>query len=325
MRDVSGTEDQAAHHVLMVRPARFAGNAQTAASNRFQRLGADSTSLEAHVGAVAEFDGLVGALRHNGVRVVVVDDTPHPATPDAVFPNNWVSFHADGTAVLYPMLAPNRRLERRRDILETLVDEHGFRLDEVVDLTHGEREGRFLEGTGSLVLDRRNRIAYACLSPRTDPAMLAEFGQRLGYEPVSFAAVDPAGLPVYHTNVMLSVGDRFAAVCTESIVEVDRGRVLGTLRSTGHEVVELTMAQMGSFAGNLLELKGEEEKPLVVLSAAGLASLDGGQLDAFQRLGLACVAAPLGTIERLGGGSARCMIAEIHLPRRSPGGSYGVP
>jgi hypothetical protein len=316
MSDAPAPDDQVARDVLMIRPAHFSGNAQTAASNRFQQLGSGTASEDAQPAAAAEFDGLVHVLRDQGVRVCVFDDLPEPVTPDALFPNNWVSFHADGTAVLYPMLAPNRRLERRRDILEAISDKHGFHLNRVIDLTHGEQQGRFLEGTGSLVLDRPDRVAYACLSPRTDADMLAEFASKLGYEAVSFSAVDAGGYPVYHTNVMLSVGERFAAVCTAAIVEPDRRRVLDKLQSTGHEVIELTRTQMERFAGNLLELRGADDRHFVVISAAGHASLKAGQKQAFARAGLAFAVAPLPVIERLGGGSARCMIAEIQLPRR---------
>jgi hypothetical protein len=300
----------------MIRPACFSGNAETAASNRFQDLEPGSTSASPQLAAAAEFDGLVHVLRTKGVRVYVFADRVEPVTPDALFPNNWVSFHADGTAVLYPMLAPNRRLERRLDILEVLSDEHRLRLDRVIDLTHGEQQGRFLEGTGSLVLDRRHRVAYACLSPRTDPGMLSEFGRRLDYETVPFVAVDVNGYPIYHTNVMLSVGERFAAVCTEALVDADRRRVLDRLESTGHAVIELTRKQMRCFAGNMLELGGVGDERLVAVSAAGYASLDASQKQIFAGLGISFAVAPLPTIERLGGGSARCMIAEIQLPRR---------
>jgi len=316
LSDGSAPEDQTSNHVLMIRPARFSGNTETAASNRFQNLGAGTAVADAQLAAAGEFDGLVDVLRAKGVRVFVFDDLPEPVTPDALFPNNWVSFHSDGTAVLYPMLAPNRRLERRRDILAALDDEHGFRLNRVIDLTHGEQQGRFLEGTGSLVLDRRNRLAYACLSPRTDATMLAEFADKLDYEAVPFSAIDANGFPVYHTNVMLSVGERFAAVCADAIVEPDRRRVLDKLRCTSHEVIELTRTQMECFAGNLLELRGAGEDHFVVLSAAGVASLDARQKMVFAGVGLSLEAVPLPTIERLGGGSARCMITEIQLPRR---------
>ena len=316
MNDARAPEDQVAHRVLMIRPARFSGNAETAASNRFQQVEYGTASDDPQLAASAEFDGLVQVLRTRGVEVFVFDDRIEPVTPDALFPNNWVSFHADGTAVLYPMLAPNRRLERRRDILDALDHVHGFRLDRVIDLTHGEQQGRFLEGTGSLVLDRRYRVAYACLSPRTDPMMLAEFARKLDYEALSFSASDANGYPIYHTNVMLSVGERFAAVCTEAIVEADRCRVLEKLQSTGHEVIELTPHQMARFAGNLLELRGAGQERVAALSASGFASLHATQKLAFVRLGITFAVAPLPTIERLGGGSARCMIAEIQLPLR---------
>lgn len=325
MSDVREPEEQVAHHVLMIRPARFAGNWETAASNRFQQLESATASDDPQAEASAEFDGLVNVLRAKGVEVFVFEDRLHPVTPDALFPNNWVSFHADGTAVLYPMLAPNRRLERRRDILEALDRERGFRLDRVIDLTHGEQQGRFLEGTGSLVLDRRHRIAYACRSSRTDPVMLAEFAVKLEYEPFPFSAVDAEGHPIYHTNVMLSVGEHFAAVCTEAIVAPDRRRVLDKLESTGHEVIELTRGQMACFAGNLLELRGSGYERTAALSAAAFGSLQPAQKQVFARLGVSLAVAPLPTIERLGGGSARCMVAEIHLPRRDAGTPLGMP
>lgn len=316
MNDARVPEEQVAHRVMMIRPLRFSGNAETAASNRFQQLESGDPFDDPRVAARAEFDGLVQVLRTKGVEVFVFDDRVEPATPDALFPNNWVSFHADGTAVVYPMLAPNRRLERRRDILDALDHVHGFRLDRVIDLTHGELQGRFLEGTGSLVLDRRHRVAYACLSPRTDPVMLAEFARKLDYEALPFSAKDANGYPIYHTNVMLSVGERFAAVCAEAIVKSDRHRVLDKLQSTGHEVIELTRQQMAHFAGNLLELRGAGEERVAALSAAAFASLHSAQMQTFERLGVTFAVAPLPTIERLGGGSARCMIAEIQLPMR---------
>ncbi len=292
------------------------GNTETAASNRFQRLDASADAATDQASAVAEFSALATALENAGIRVHVFEDTLEPHTPDAIFPNNWISFHADGTVVLYPMLAPNRRLERRMEIVAALGAEQGFAIKRIVDLTHGETRGRYLEGTGSLVLDRVNRIAYACLSPRTDAELLAEFSRQLDYEPVAFRATDAAGVPIYHTNVMLSVGTHFAAVCTAAIVESDRQNVVRRLRETGHEILDLTMAQMESFAGNLLELGSADASRVVALSAGALQSLETSQLQLFQRLQLRPVAVPLTTIERLGGGSARCMIAEIHLPVR---------
>jgi hypothetical protein len=213
------------------------------------------------------------------------------------------------------MLAPNRRLERRLDILESLSITHGFAVRRLVDLTYREAEGKYLEGTGSLVLDRVNHVAYACLSPRTDPDVLGEFAQQLDYELVVFNAVDETGMPVYHTNVMMSVGGRFAAVCAASLNDADRSAVLGRLRATGREILELSFDQMSCFAGNMLELGGEQDKGTVFLSEAALRSLDASQTGFLHRL-VRVVAVPVPTIERLGGGSVRCMIAEIHLPRR---------
>jgi hypothetical protein len=307
-------EEQSTRDVLMVRPGHFTGNEQTAASNRFQQLDGPP-QVDVRSAAIAEFNGMVAALEEHGVRVRVFDDVPTIVTPDSLFPNNWVSFHADGTAVLYPMLAPNRRLERRREILDALVRDHGFRIDRVIDLTYAEQDGLFLEGTGSLVLDRRNRIAYACLSPRTDRRMLDVFARKLDYEPLPFTALDRSGHPVYHTNVMMSIGSRFAAVCASAITDADRRKVLDRLESTGHDVVELGMSQMEGFAGNVLEVQGRAGGVLAV-SAAGLASLDEIQRSRFESLGLVFATAPLPVIERIGGGSARCMIAEIHLPSR---------
>lgn len=307
------TEAQTTSHVLMIRPMRFAGNVQTAASNRFQQL--DATVVDAQAVALSEFDALTQALRANGIDVHIVDDTPEPHTPDSIFPNNWVSFHADGTVVLYPMLAPNRRLERRLDIVEALDLHDGFRVLRTVDLTHREAEGKFLEGTGSLVLDRINRIAYACLSPRTDMDVLGEFAQRLDYDIVAFEAFGADGTPIYHTNVLMSVGARYAAICSASIEPQRRAAVMETLAKSGREVIDLTMEQMNSFAGNMLELQSHSGAPVLAMSEAARTVLDSEQrakLEVHAKI----VSVPIPTIERLGGGSVRCMIAEVHLPRR---------
>src|SRR5690606_29538207 len=208
------SEPQAATDVLMIRPVRFMGNPQTSASNAFQQRAAMSAD-EAQRLARAEFDDLAERLASAGVGVHVIEDTLDPHTPDSIFPNNWVSFHADGTVVLYPMLAPNRRAARRMDVLETLSARHGFRITRVVDLTPYERSGKYLEGTGSMVLDRSGRIAYACLSPRTDLDVLRDFAQQLDYEIVAFEAFDAGGFPIYHTNVLMCIGTRFAAVCSK--------------------------------------------------------------------------------------------------------------
>ena len=310
-------ESQAASDVLMVRLVRFAGNIETEASNRFQTRDRSVSAAHAQAAAVAEFDELARRLQTAGVTVHTVDDTHEPHTPDSIFPNNWVSFHADGAVVLYPMLAPNRRLERRDDVLATLSAERGFRINRVIDLTAHEHGGRFLEGTGSLVLDRVHRLAYACVSPRTDLDVLGDFAQQLDYDVISFEAHDAQGAAIYHTNVLMCVGARFAAVCVESIREQERAGVLDALRTTGHPVLELTLAQMGEFAGNMLELKTASGETMVAMSSRAHAALTAAQRDFLSEHSGAVVTSDIPTIETLGGGSVRCMLAEIHLPRKS--------
>lgn len=308
------TEPQTARAVLMVRPAQFGSNAETAGSNFFQRSAADSG--DAALRAQHEFDALALGLANAGVRVHQFAGQRGAAAPDEVFPNNWLSTHADGTAVLYPMLAPSRRRERRRDILEALVDSCGYRIERVVDLTGLEARGEYLEGTGSLVLDRARRVAYACLSPRTTGAALEAFARELHYEIVPFAAVDAAGRAIYHTNVVLSLGARFAALCTAAIADTQQRRsVVARLEASGREIVDLSGAELESFAGNVLELAGASG-PVIALSAAALESLTPSTRRAFERHGR-LVPADVGTIERLGGGSVRCMLAEVVLPSKS--------
>jgi hypothetical protein len=307
------SEQQSTTDVLMIRPAHFAGNPETAASNPFQQP-PSGTDLQA--AALAEFEGLVRALESAGVIVHVFDDRPEPATPDAIFPNNWVSFHADGTVVLYPMLAENRRKERRTDVLERLGSEARFRVRRIVDLTQHECDGKFLEGTGSLVLDRVHRVAYACLSARTDLDVLGDFAQQLDYDLVAFEARDRAGVAIYHTNVLLTIGERFASVCSASIREDERAAVLDALRTTGHTIVDLSHEQMSAFAGNMLELRTRAAGTIVAMSQVALESLSAAQRDTLQSLSGPIVASAVPTIERYGGGSVRCMIAEVHLPRR---------
>ena len=315
---MSGTaEKQAAGAVLMVRPIGFRSNPETAGSNAFQRPPGEADPAAEQAAAAVEFDGLVQRLQQAGVDTVVVDDTPDPVTPDAVFPNNWVSFHADGTAVLYPMMAPSRRRERRRDILELLSQQRGFRIERVIDLSHHEREGRFLESTGSMVLDRAHRVAYACLSPRTDLELLAEAAQLLDYEPLAFVAIDADGLPIYHTNVLMCIGRDFAVLCEEAIADAaQRDAVRARLEASGHELISIGLGQLARFAGNMLELEGPGGERLLALSAQALDALEPGQREA---LASRCrlLPAPIGAIEAAGGGSVRCMLAEIHLPRRS--------
>ena len=305
-------EAQSAATVLMVRPANFGFNPQTAASNVFQRT-ADG---EIHGLALGEFDRLAESLQRAGVTVIVVRDTPEPVKPDAIFPNNWVSFHVDGTVVLYPMLAPNRRVERREDVLGEVLAAGGFRTSRTVDLSDHENHGQYLEGTGSLVLDRVRHVAYANISARTDLDVLGDFAQQLDYDLATFESTDEAGRPIYHTNVMMAVGTGFAVICSESIADRNRRRAVhATLEAAGREIVEISFAQMHAFAGNLLELSPPESR-IIALSTTAWNSLDAGQRRALERHA-AIVTADIPVIERHGGGGVRCMLAEVHLPRRA--------
>ncbi|MBW4052845.1 MAG: amidinotransferase [Proteobacteria bacterium] len=308
---------QCAEAVLMVRPASFGYNPQTAITNRMQRPPASAGGME-RTQARKEHEGLAAALESEGVSVCVVEDTAEPPKPDAVFPNNWVSFHEDGTVVLYPMQTESRRRERRQEVIDAAAERLGFAVTRTVDLTSHEAEGRYLEGTGSLVLDHIERTAYACRSARTDPTVVEEWCRELGYEPLIFSAADRAGVPLYHTNVMLCIGEKVAVVGGESIIPADRGRVIERLRGTGREIIEIGRSQIERFAGNMLELGSWDEAlgdcRVLVMSDAARHALSP---DAYARLS-ACtdevLAVPVPTIERLGGGSVRCMLAEVFLP-----------
>jgi hypothetical protein len=304
-------ENQTADAVLMIRPARFAANPETAGSNRFQVAASADRDVAAH--AAREFDGLAVALAAAGVRVHAFAGARDVDLPDEVFPNNWVSFHEDGTAVLYPLLAPNRRRERRQELIDALRDEHGYRIARVVDLTSLEDRGQYLEGTGSLALDRVNRIAYACRSPRTHDLALTELGRVLGYETHAFDAVDRDGHPIYHTNVLLSIGRRFAVLCSSALRDEAERRQLIERLAESREVIELSFEQLHSFAGNLLELRARAA-PVIALSKTALGSLRAPQRKALEAHG-ELVVADVGTIETHGGGSVRCMLAEVALPR----------
>jgi hypothetical protein len=315
--DVSGgalpREPQSAPAVLMIRPARFGTNAETVGSNYFQATHGSRAAASVAANAAREFDGLALALAAAGVDVHAFAGQGDSPPPDEVFPNNWVSFHTDGTVVLYPMLAPSRRRERRAGLVDELRG-HGYRVSRIVDLTRLEQQGSFLEGTGSVVLDRTNRVAYACRSPRTAHDALAELGRSLGYEIIAFDAFDRDGRAIYHTNVMMSVGSGFAVLCTAALRDPAlRRTIVERLATTGHELVELRFEQLHAFAGNLLELRARGS-PVIALSTAALASLDSAQRRALERHG-ALIAADVGTIERYGGGSVRCMLAEVFLQR----------
>ena len=304
---------QCADAVLMVEPKAFGFNPDTARTNTFQHADADPATAQAR--ALVEFRQLTRALESEGVAVCAVPDTTAPVKPDAVFPNNWVSFHEDGTLVLYPLESASRRPERRQDVIESVIGRLGFRVAHLLDLTHFEGQGMFLEGTGSLVLDHAARVVYACASPRTHPALVAEWAQELHYEPVVFQAADAAGAPLYHTNVAMWIGERVALVGTAAIAAADRERVLGRLRASGREVLEIGHREIAQFAGNMLELGTWDEalgdSRVLVMSEAARRSLTP---EAYARLSGctdAVLAVPIPTIERLGGGSVRCMLAEV--------------
>ena len=299
---------------MMVRPAAFGSNPTTIASNAFQSE-AVGDQQQVRADAVREFNALVGAVRDAGVNVVVVDDTSYPAKPDAVYPNNWFTTHPDGRAVLYPMLSESRRLERRPDALERAAQQAGLDLRIIVSslVREFEGKGRFLEGTGSLVFDRVNRVAYACRSARTDEGVFRRACAMLGFEPVLFDATDERGRPYYHTNVMLSVGADFSVLCLESIEASQRGSVRERLESTGHAIIDITRAQAAGFAANVLELQSRDGGRVLALSDTALDALGEGART-LEEMGLKLAHAPIPTIERFGGGSARCMIAELFLP-----------
>jgi hypothetical protein len=311
-----GSRSQTTDTVMMIRPVRFQSNAQTAADNSFQDLAAAPPPEVAQAAASTEFSSLVAALERAGIRVLVFDDTPEPHTPDSVFPNNWLSTHEDGTVIIYPMMAPNRRHERRLDLIDALVEDHGLGVDRLVDLSGYEQEDQFLEGTGSLVLDRTCRTAYACSSARTAPGLLDRFGQITGYRIVAFDAVDPGGTEIYHTNVLMCIGSAFAVVCLEAIRD-DRQRetVERSLAEAERTVIPISHEQMGQFAGNMLELSSADGDSVIAMSRRAHSSLSATQRDTLQRFGR-FVVADIDTIEDCAGGSVRCMIAELHLPVR---------
>lgn len=295
----------------MIRPVNFAFNAETAVNNAFQVAGETDQVQET---ARREFDGFADLLRENGVDVTVVEDTPVPYTPDSIFPNNWISFHADGSILLYPMFAPNRRAERKPHVLEALADR--FAIRQTLDLTGFEHQNLFLEGTGSMVLDRDQQIAYACLSPRTDRTVLEDFCTKMHYRSVIFDAVDASGQPIYHTNVMMCVADRYVVICLDSIPDIrQRQQVSDSITQSGKVIIPISLDQMAHFAGNMLQVQNASGERLLIMSSQAFHSLNEAQLQqltAFNRI----LHAPLHTIESNGGGSARCMLAEIHLPER---------
>lgn len=293
---------------MMVRPAHFGFDPSTAQTNSFQQTEGSEQRHSIQDSAIEEFNAAVNTLRTNGIDVVVIDDTDEPKKPNAVFPNNWVSFH-DGRVILYPMLAENRRWERRLDLLDQLVDE-GVPVEEVIDISKFEENNKFLESTGSVVIDYEHDLAYACLSSRTDRDVLDKLCEINGYEPVLFESFNKEGLAVYHTNVVMCIASKYAVICVESILADQRFDVIRTLEETGHEVVEITMDQMYAFAGNMLEVLNSQGESVLVMSQTAYESLTDLQVKTLSSYSkIQTVSIP--TIEKFGGGSVRCMMCRI--------------
>ena len=309
---------QTTNTILMIRPVNFRMNEQTAVNNYYQKVLDRLLPETVNIKAQQEFDAYVNKLRQIGVEVIVINDTNEYDTPDSIFPNNWISFHENGTIALYPMFAENRRLERREDILIEL-EKQGFQINHVVDYTEAEKENLFLEGTGSLLLDRVNRKAYCALSPRADEDLFIEFCEDFEYTPVLFTAnqtVNGKRMPIYHTNVMMCLGETFAVVCLSSIDDKkERKNVIHHLKEDGKEIIDITEAQVNNFAGNMLQVKGAQGILYLVMSQSAYNSLTKDQID---RLTGHCniLSSSLDTIEACGGGSARCMMAEVFLPKK---------
>ena len=300
----------------MIRPVSFRMNEQTAVNNYFME-DIDLKNQEINAQAQEEFDAFVSLLKSNGVNVIVVEDTKEPDTPDSIFPNNWISFHSNGTVGVYPMFAENRRNERREDILETL-EANGFKIKDVIDYTSAEDEGLFLEGTGSILIDRVNKKAYCALSERANEDLFIEFCEDFDFFPVIFTAnqsVDGKRLPIYHTNVMMALAEDFVVICTDSIDDKkERKNVLDHLKKDGKEVIIITEGQMHHFAGNMLQVLGADDKRYMVMSSAAYHSLRPEQVAQIKNH-CAILHSSLHTIETCGGGSARCMMAEVFLSK----------
>lgn len=305
---------QTTSHLLMVRPANFGFNEETAASNAFQSNAGNLSNEEVSRLALEEFDGFVEKLRAVGVDVTVAQDTNRPLKPDAVFPNNWVSFHQDGTIVTYPMFAPVRRLERREDILRQVQQK--FSVERKLQLEEYEDIDQYLEGTGSMIIDRPNRLVYACLSPRTHLDLLVRYCKLMGYEAVPFHALDAAGKEIYHTNVMMALGESFVVICLESVQsEIENELLRQRFMATGKEIIEISLGQMAAFAGNMLQVRSTGGEAWLVMSERAFRSLSTEQVARIERH-TNILHAPLYHIENYGGGSARCMMAEVFLPLR---------
>lgn len=303
---------QTTSHLLMIKPVAFDFNAQTAVNNAFQQQGSNENAQQK---AEAEFDGFVQKLTAAGVDVTVVQDTADPHTPDSIFPNNWISFHNDGSIVLYPMYAVNRRAERKQHVLDAITSK--FEVKNTIDFTSKEHKDHFLEGTGSMVLDRDNHIAYACLSPRTDKTVFEEWCRTMNYKPCSFYSVDEKGGEIYHTNVMMCVADLYVVICLDSIRDAaERDRVFDTVIESGKKVFEISYKQMNRFAGNMLQVQNKDGQRYLVMSNQAYHSLTAEQVKELESYN-PIIHSDLTTIETNGGGSARCMMAEVFLPLKS--------
>ena len=306
---------QTASTVLMVEPIAFGYNAQTAENNYFQ---VEQKDADIQTKALEEFNNFANKLKSKGINVISIKDTLEPHSPDSIFPNNWVSFHNDGKVVLYPMFAPNRRVERRTDILETLKDK-GFEITEIDDLSHFEDQEKFLEGTGSMIFDHDHNIAYGSVSLRLDEELFLQFCTKFGFRPVVFHSYQNAGgerLPIYHTNVMMCVADKFVVICLECIDdELEREKVQEVIKSTQKEIIEISEHQMQQFAGNMLQVQNEAGEKFLVMSESAYRSLTAQQISAIEKY-CEIIYSDLNTIETNGGGSARCMLAEVFLPKK---------
>lgn len=300
--------------VLMIEPIAFGYNAQTAENNYFQ-IEQKNTGIQEK--ALEEFNSFVEKLRNKGINVITIKDTLVPHSPDSIFPNNWVSFHKDGKVVLYPMFAPNRRVERREDILETLKNK-GFEITKTDDLSHFEDENKFLEGTGSMIFDHDNKIAYGSVSLRLDEELFRNFCTKYGFIPVVFHSYQNAGgqrLPIYHTNVMMCVADQFVVICLDCIDdELEREKVQEVIKSSGKQIIEISEDQLQQFAGNMLQVQNTEGKKFLVMSKTAYKSLTSDQIGNIEKY-CEIIYSDLNTIETNGGGSARCMLAEVFLPK----------
>lgn len=300
--------------VLMIEPIAFGYNAQTAENNYFQVEQKDAGIQEK---ALEEFNHFVEKLRNKGVNVITVKDSLEPHTPDSIFPNNWVSFHNDGKVVLYPMFAPNRRVERRNDILE-IVKSQGFNIKEIDDRSQSEKQEKFLEGTGSMIFDHDNKIAYGSVSLRLDEKLFRDFCHQYGFTPVVFHSYQNVGaerLPIYHTNVMMCVADQFVVICLDCIDdELERAKVIEAIKNSNKEIIEISEAQMQQFAGNMLQVNNKEGKKFLVMSETAFNSLTEEQIKNIEKY-CEIIYSDLQTIETNGGGSARCMLAEVFLPK----------